>query len=69
MSNPFGATPGNLGFLAKILLVSAGISVAIKSLGPQLAIPPQPAIALTIVLLPALSLALALLGRGWQQRP
>ena len=57
----------NLGLVLKIMLISGLISVGIKFLGPQLAIPATSAIALAMVLLPSLVLGIALLWRGWQQ--
>lgn len=57
----------DLGFVLKILLLSALISVGIKVLGPQLAIPATSAVALGIVLLPSLVLGVFLLWRGRQQ--
>lgn len=61
--------PGfDLGFIGKLLGLSLGISLAIKYLGPQLPLSPTPWVVLTIVLLPALILGLALGWRGWQQR-
>lgn len=58
----------NLYFGLKILLPSVLISVGIKFLGPQLAIPATTMVVLAIVLLPSLVLGVALLWRGWQQR-
>lgn len=62
-------TPGlDLGFIGKLLGLSLVISFAIKYLGPQVPLSPSPWIVLSIVLLPALILGLALGWRGWQER-
>jgi hypothetical protein len=47
-------------FLAKVIVLSAVISVAIKTIGPLLPIPATNAVAGTMVVLPALLLGLAL---------
>jgi len=58
----------DLGFIAKLLGLSLGISLGIKYLGPQVPLSPAPWVVLSMVLLPALALGLALGWRSWQQR-
>ncbi|MGB7415024.1 MAG: hypothetical protein WA902_12525 [Thermosynechococcaceae cyanobacterium] len=52
------------GFLAKILVLSAVISVAIKEVGPLLPIPAVSAVALALVLSPTVIMAIALALRA-----
>jgi len=55
------------GLILKVLLLAAVLSVAIKYVGPSLAIPATPTNALIAVFLPALLMGLALAWRSWQQ--
>ena len=48
------------GFIGKLLVVSAIVSIGIKEIGPQLAIPATPAIVITLVLLPTVLMGLVL---------
>ncbi len=48
------------GFIGKLLVVSAILSVGIKAMGPQLAIPATQPIILTLVLLPTMLMGLVL---------
>lgn len=56
------------GFILKVLILSAAISVLIKYGGPTLDIAATPAKALVAVFLPTLIVAIALLWRTFQQR-
>jgi membrane protein implicated in regulation of membrane protease activity len=56
-----------LGFVLKVFLLSAGISVLIKYALPYLTIPATATNALIIVLLPTVIMAILLLWR-WQQQ-
>ncbi|WP_404784550.1 hypothetical protein [Altericista sp. CCNU0014] len=47
-------------FIGKVVIVSGLISFAIKAIGPQLAIPKTPTVAMVLVLLPAILMGLAL---------
>jgi hypothetical protein len=58
----------NVSFLAKVVLVSALISVAIKLLGPMVPIAASPRTAWLLVLLPSGVMATLLGWRAWQQR-
>jgi SNF family Na+-dependent transporter len=49
-----------LSLIAKVFIVSALVSVGIKTLGPQLAIPATNSVALVFVVLPTVFLGLAL---------
>jgi hypothetical protein len=51
------------GFILKVLLVSAGLSILIKYGGPILSIPATPTNALMLVFVPTLIVAIAL----WQR--
>ncbi|MGF1601035.1 MAG: hypothetical protein ACFCU8_03285 [Thermosynechococcaceae cyanobacterium] len=51
-------------FLAKILILSAVISVAIKAGGPLIPLPPVSAVALLLVLSPTVIMAIALTLRA-----
>jgi len=53
-------------FLLKVLLLSLGLSVLIKFVGPLLAIPPSSTIALVAVCLPSVILALLFSWRARQ---
>ncbi|WP_414528266.1 hypothetical protein [Nodularia chucula] len=53
----------NLGFVVKLLMLSALLSVLIKYLGPNLSIAATDANALIIVLLPTFIMAIALYWR------
>lgn len=66
--NPLRNPGFDLGFVSKLLGLSLAISLAIKYLGPQVPLSPAPLVVLSMVLLPALILGLALGWRGWQQR-
>lgn len=48
------------GFIGKLLVVSAILSIGIKEIGPQLAIPATQPIVLTLVLLPTVVMGLVL---------
>lgn len=48
------------GFIGKLLVVSALVSIGIKEIGPQLAIPATQPIVLTLVLLPTVVMGLVL---------
>lgn len=54
------------GFILKVLLISAGLSILIKYGGPILSIPATPTNALTLVFVPTLIMAIALLWRSLQ---
>lgn len=56
------------GLVLKVLVLSIVLSVAIKYIGPTLAIPATDTAALIIILLPALVTGLVLGWRSWQQR-
>ncbi|MEA5582395.1 hypothetical protein VB620_13725 [Nodularia harveyana UHCC-0300] len=53
----------NLGFVLKLLILSALLSVGIKYLGPNLSIPATDTNALIIVLSPTMIMAIALFWR------
>lgn len=55
------------GFILKVLLISAGLSILIKYGGPILSIPATPTNALLMVLVPTLLVAIALWLRTLQQ--
>ncbi|HIK11825.1 MAG TPA: hypothetical protein IGS52_16450 [Oscillatoriaceae cyanobacterium M33_DOE_052] len=57
----------NNAFLAKVIVASGAIAVAIVTGGPALNIPATSPIALTLVLLPPLLIAAILGWRAWQQ--
>lgn len=57
-----------LGFVLKLLLLSALLSVLIKYAGPSLSIPATATNALIIVLLPIVIIAIALLWRFQAQK-
>ncbi|MEH1850125.1 MAG: hypothetical protein V7L11_00170 [Nostoc sp.] len=57
-----------LGFVLKLLLLSALLSVLIKYVGPSLSIPATATNALIIVLLPIVIIAIALLWRFQAQK-
>lgn len=51
----------SIGLLAKVLLLSLGISLVIKYVGPLVSIPATPGVALTLVLVPCI-IMMGLLG-------
>jgi len=55
------------GFILKVLLISAGLSILIKYGGPILSIPATPTNALLLVLVPTLLVAIALWLRTLNQ--
>jgi hypothetical protein len=58
-----------LGFVIKVLLASALISVGIKALGPQLLLSPTSGVVLAMVFLPSIFVAVGLgLQYRWQRR-
>ncbi|MCG9893804.1 MAG: hypothetical protein MH252_22360 [Thermosynechococcaceae cyanobacterium MS004] len=58
-----------LGFVIKVLLASAFISVGIKALGPQLLLPPTSGVVLAMVFLPSIFVAVGLVFQyRWQRR-
>lgn len=63
--NSFLAT--DTGLILKMFALATVTSVAIKFIGPGLAIPATNRIVLIAVLLPSLLIGLALIWRGWQQ--
>ena len=56
------------GFILKVLLISAGLSVLIKYGGPNLSIPATPTNTLIAVFLPTLIMAIGLWGRTLKNR-
>ncbi len=56
----------NTSFIVKILLLSGGLSIAIKYGGPYLAIPATTGVVLSLIFLPSLLLALLLGWRAWR---
>ncbi|MBE9076651.1 hypothetical protein IQ241_04955 [Romeria aff. gracilis LEGE 07310] len=52
---------GTVGFLLKVLLLSAGVSLLIKYGGPHLAIPPTVGVSLALILTPSLIVAAVLI--------
>nr|WP_290227006.1 hypothetical protein [Trichocoleus desertorum] len=60
----------NLGFVVKVMVISALIAIAIKYAASLSAIPTMPknVLVLFVVLLPTVALAMALGWRAWQQR-
>jgi hypothetical protein len=48
------------GFIGKLLVISAVLSMGIKEIGPQLTIPATPTIVMTLVMLPTVLMGLAL---------
>jgi hypothetical protein len=56
------------GFILKLLIISAAISVAIKYGAPWLNIPATSTVALVFVLTPSFMLGGLLIWRGWQQQ-
>lgn len=58
----------NLGFVLKVMVLSALIAIAIKFWGPMLVVSATPENVLFVVLLPTFTLAMALGWRAWQQR-
>jgi len=56
------------GFIFKVLVISAGLSILIKYGGPNLSIPATPTNALTLVFVPTLIVAIMLLGRSLQNQ-
>ncbi|QIZ72709.1 hypothetical protein [Oxynema aestuarii] len=57
-----------VGFILKVIVASAVLSVAIKWVGPQFALPATATIAAIGVFTPPAILALLLSWRMWQQR-
>ena len=55
------------GFILKVLVISAGLSVLIKYAGPALEVGARPINALILVFLPTLTMAIALWWRSQQQ--
>lgn len=51
------------GFIFKVLFISAALSILIKYAGPTLSIPATPTTVLTLVFVPTLLMAIALLWR------
>lgn len=62
LMNPFQGLK-QTGFILKVLVVSAGLSISIKYGGPYLSIPPTPTNVLIVVFVPTLVMAIALGGR------
>lgn len=58
----------NWGFIFKVMVLSALISVAIKVAGPLMSLPTTPAVALTLVLSPTVVMSLILFWRTQRQR-
>jgi|GEM_PF-3257460 len=54
-----------IGFLAKVLGLSAAIAIAFKTVAPQLPIPATSGVSLAIVLTPSIILGTMLLWRLW----
>ncbi len=54
-----------IGFLIKIMGISTGLAIAIKSGGPYLNIPASTTSALMLILFPNVALALLLGWRAW----
>jgi hypothetical protein len=54
-------------YILKVFIVSGGLAVAIKHAVPFLSVSPSTAIVLTLVLLPSVMLAIALVWRAQQQ--
>lgn len=54
-----------LGFVAKVIGLSAAIAIAFKTVAPQLPIPATSRVSLAIVLTPAIGLGLILAWRLW----
>lgn len=54
-----------IGFVAKVIGVSAAIAIALKTLAPRLPIPATSAVGLTIVLLPSILLGAILAWQLW----
>jgi hypothetical protein len=59
---------GNLGFILKVFLASTFIAIAIKFIGPTLAIAPTTGNVLITLFSPIVALAIALGWRAQQQR-
>ena len=55
-----------LGFVMKVLGVSAAIAIAFKTVAPRLAIPATPAVSLAIVLLPSIIVGAILTWQLWK---
>lgn len=62
LMNPFQGLK-QTGFIFKVLVISAGLSILIKYGGSKLAIPPTLTNLLIVVLLPTVVMAIALGGR------
>jgi len=54
-----------LGFVAKVIALSAAIAIAFKTVAPRLPIPATSSVSLAIVLTPAIGLGLILAWRLW----
>jgi len=54
-----------IGFIAKVLGLSAAIAIACKTLAPQLSIPATSGVSLAIVLTPAIVMGAILTWRLW----
>jgi hypothetical protein len=69
-SNPYSSAwqDSNWGFIFKVIVLSALISVAIKVAGPFISLPATPAVALTLVLSPTVLMSLILFWRTQRQR-
>jgi membrane protein YdbS with pleckstrin-like domain len=66
MRNIVGFMSTQANFILKVLILSAGISVLIKYVGPYLAVAATSSNALFALLTPALIVAIALLWRAWK---
>lgn len=67
VSSPIPIMQNQTGFIIKVLIISAAVSIFIKYGGPNLGITATPINALILVFLPTLILAIALMWRAWQQ--
>ncbi|MFE1745949.1 hypothetical protein [Coleofasciculus sp. H7-2] len=56
------------GFILKVLVISAALSILIKYGGPYLSIPATPALVLMVVFLPTLIMAVSFWQRSRQYR-
>ncbi|MEP0870999.1 hypothetical protein NDA01_14415 [Trichocoleus desertorum AS-A10] len=58
----------NLGFVVKVMMISALVAIAIRFVGRTLVVQATPETVLFVVLFPSFALAMALGWRAWQQR-
>ncbi|MDJ0702323.1 MAG: hypothetical protein QNJ46_03505 [Leptolyngbyaceae cyanobacterium MO_188.B28] len=56
----------SIGFVSKVLIISAVLAALIKYIGPSLEIPATPSNSLIAILSPTLIMAILLIWRNWR---